>query len=242
MATSLRALHCSDLHLHEVQFEHGVETVGMIAAAARCQRADVVLLAGDVFDAATQPTAFVARIAEELAAVAVPLIAIPGNHDIAYSPSDGDAIGDLFAALGDSSTLLRADEGGSALVADGRIRVWGRGMPEHTRANDPLDGLPAMPLDGAWNIALAHGELTRSLSSPFGSPIILDRYAEVLGNVHYLALGHHHVPAAQAFGATAVQYSGSASTVVGAGTVAVVDFDGEHAISAIHGLSDLADC
>ncbi len=242
MATSLRALHCSDLHLHEVQFEHGVETVGMIAEAARCQQADFVLLAGDVFDAATQPIAFVARIAEELAAIEAPLIAIPGNHDIAYGPGDGDAIGDLFAALGDSATLLRAHEGESALVADGRIRVWGRGMPEHTRANDPLGGLPAMPVDGAWNIALAHGELTRLLSSPFSSPIVLDRHAKALGNVHYLALGHHHAPAAQALGATAVQYSGSASTVVGAGTVAVVDFDGEQAVSAIHRLPDLVDC
>ncbi len=242
MAASLRALHCSDLHLHEVQFEHGIETAGMIATAARCQQADVVLLAGDLFDAATQPASFVSRIAEQLAEVDAPLVAIPGNHDIAYSPRDGDAIGDLFAALGGSSTLLRADDGESALVADGRIRVWGRGMPEHTRANDPLGGLPAMPLDGAWNIALAHGELTRSLTSPFSSPIVLDRHAEVLGNVSYLALGHHHAPAAHAIGATAVQYSGSASTVVGAGTVAVVDYDGEQTVSAVHQLPDLVDC
>ena len=108
-----------------------------------------------------------------------------------------------------------------------------------TPLNDPLDGLPAMPLDGAWNIALAHGPLTGSRLTGRSSPVVLERHAAALRNVHYLALGHHHEPAAQTFGRTAVHYSGSASTVVGPGTVAVADFDGERTTCAIHPLSNL---
>jgi DNA repair exonuclease SbcCD nuclease subunit len=210
-----------------------------IVSASERLRVDVVLIAGDLIDAATQPEPFVQRLADAMKSVSAPIVAIPGNHDIAYGPRDGDAIGSFFARLGERATYLAAPHGASALVAGERIRVWGRGMPEHTRSNDPLDGLPEMPLDGAWNIALAHGELTRSPATPYSSPIILERHAAALRNVHYLALGHHHEPAAQTLGRTAVHYSGSASTVVGPGTVAVADFDGERAVCVIHALSTL---
>lgn len=241
LANGLRALHCSDLHFHVTHVDRALETVRLIAEAARSLRADVVLISGDVFDAATQPADFVGQLAAAMAEVDAPIVAIPGNHDIAYTPRDGDAIGECFAALGERVSYLAMPDGESALVAGGRIRVWGRGMPGHTPDNDPLEGLPAMPLDGAWNIALAHGELRASPVTPFSSPIVLERHAAALRNVHYLALGHHHVAEAHAFGSTAVHYSGSASTVVGPGTVAVADFDGERTVSVSHPLTSITE-
>ena len=223
----LRALHCSDLHLHAAHADHAIEVVRAIAASGARHEVDVVLIAGDVFDHPAQPARFVERIAEELGALEQPLVAIPGNHDIHETHTGSGAIDELFALLDGRGTLLDHAGGESVDAGDGRLRVWGRGMPEHTPANNPLEGLPAMPADGAWNIVLAHGQLAELGGAGRSSPIAFEPHARELASVHYVALGHRHAPTAHRFRETPVHYSGSASTLVGRGTIAIATFDGE---------------
>ena len=235
----LRALHCSDLHLHGTHAEHALATVRALRAAAERHAADLVLLAGDLFDAPAQPDSLIEALAAELARLPVPLVAIPGNHDIGAGNVGhaADAIVRLFALLDERATLLAAPGGETAIVADGRARVWGRGMPEHSPANNPLEGLRAMPEDGRWNVVIAHGQLTELGGEGRSSPIALERHAEVLRGVHYLALGHRHTPTEHQLAGTTVRYSGSASNLVGRGTFAITEFDGVRTTVAIERLA-----
>jgi len=207
--------------LHRLAVQHGV---------------DAILMAGDVFDSASQPDAFADDIAEELSACSVPVIAIPGNHDIQYSPYDGDPFGRLFRNLIGAAQSLVHEDGEELTLADGRLRVWGRGMPEHTPENDPLSRLPHFEENGAWRVALAHGYL---LDTPNGrsSPIMPARHHDALATFDYLALGHRHLPTQTTYGDTLITDPGSASSTAGHRTYAIVDFADGIVTSTIQDLS-----
>jgi exonuclease SbcD len=234
----LRLLHCSDLHLHYSHPDLAVATVRAIRLAAHAARVDAILCAGDVFDSSNQTPQLEDAVAEEFARIGVPIIAVPGNHDIRYSAGDGDAFTTLFARLGAGATALVDADGCVVAIADGRMRVWGRGMPDHTRDNDPLAKLPALALDGAWNVALAHGDL---VDEPAGrsSPIILTRHEPALASFDYLALGHWHDASQRTFGRTLVAYSGSASPLMGPATFALVELGEAGAAATTHRLEDV---
>lgn len=221
MRPTLRLLHVSDLHLHHTHRREAIATIRAIGVAASDAGATAILVAGDVFDSTNQPDDFVKDAAAEISALPRPLIAIPGNHDIRYVEADGDALG-LLASLSRGPHRWIIGEPESIELLDGRVRVWGRGMPEHTRSNDPLRGLSAASEGAAWHIAMAHGELSAAHGHR-SSPILLERHAEALSSVDYLALGHRHAPEQLQLERTLVAYSGSASPVIGVGDAAVVD-------------------
>ncbi len=215
----LRLLHCSDLHLDHARESAAIETLRALRAFAAERGAAALLLAGDLFDRASQPATFVHRVAAELAGLDMPIVGIPGNHDIRYDERETEAIALLAAPLDGRFTLLSSPAGEAVTVLGGALTVWGRGMPEHSLRNDPLHGLAAQPHTGAWQVALAHGELVEYGSSP----IVLERHAHALQHIDYLALGHHHAPSVRQFGRTVVAYSGAASGTFGRAEVAVVD-------------------
>lgn len=55
--------------------------VGRIREAARLQQAELVLVAGDLFDSPTPATTAVLEVLELIGAIEVPVLVIPGNHD-----------------------------------------------------------------------------------------------------------------------------------------------------------------
>lgn len=221
MRPTVRLLHVSDLHLHHTHPREAAATIRAIGVAASEAGANAILVAGDIFDSSNQPDGFVEDTATEVSALDRPLIAIPGNHDIRYSETDGDAL-TLLASLTGAPHRWITGEPESIELLDAQVRVWGRGMPEHTRTNDPLRGLRAAADDTAWQIAIAHGELSVE-NGHRSSPIIVERHAEALSNLDYLALGHRHAPEQLRLERTVVAYSGSASPVIGAGDAAVVE-------------------
>lgn len=216
----LRLLHCSDLHLDHAREASALETLTALRAFVSECGAAAMLLAGDLFDRSNQPTAFVERVTAGLSEIDVPIVAIHGNHDIRYSQHEPEeALTTLATPLAGRLTLLSSPAGESVTLLGGALTVWGRGMPEHSLTNDPLHGLVASPDATAWQVALAHGELEE-----FGSsPIDLDRHAEALQHIDYLALGHHHAPSVMQYGRTVVAYSGAASNFFGSAEVAIVD-------------------
>lgn len=231
----LRLLHCADIHLAYEIRDASLEVLGMLRARAEEHAADCLVIAGDLFDTTRQPDAFVADVAEELARLRIPIVTIPGNHDIRDGEGVGPAFGDLMQHLEARATPLAADDGGSATLADGRLTVWGRGMPEHSPRNDPLTGLPHLEADGAWHVALAHGFL---MQAPNGrsSPIILGRHEAALASFDYVALGHRHFATQLEFGSTLVTDPGSPRSAAGGGTYALVEFEEGHVTSTIHSL------
>ncbi len=98
-------------------------------------------------------------------------------------------------------------------------------MPEHSPANDPLEGLEIMARDTLWNVALAHAELQTTRGGVMlSSPAVLPRYEAALDRIDYLALGHYHHSTQSAYGRTVVRYSGSVSLLVGTGEVTLIEF------------------
>lgn len=225
MRRPLTLLHASDLHLHWSYREQSLWTVRELAAAAEQVGAEAVLMAGDIFDTSEQPEEFVQAIAEAIHRIAAPVVMIPGNHDIRYSPRERDALGDLGRLIGPRHRLLCDPEGESVNLADGAIHLWGRGMPEHTPQNDPLQGIVASPDPEAWSVAIAHGELVSPTSMPRSSPISLERHHDTLQRVQYVALGHHDESHVTSYAQTIVCYSGSASPVLGTTEYAIVRFE-----------------
>jgi DNA repair exonuclease SbcCD nuclease subunit len=233
----LRLLHCADLHFAVNAREDSIDLAAAVRTLAAERGADCIVMAGDVFDSASQPDAFVDDIAEELSRSSVPIVAVPGNHDIQYSSYDGDPFARLFGHLRGSAVALVSHAGEELTMADGRLHLWGRGMPEHTPDNDPLQGLPELDGDrrGAWRVAVAHGYL---VETPNGrsSPILPMRHREALATFDYLALGHRHLPTQVTFEGTLITDSGSGCSTAGHRSYALVDFEDESVTSTIHEL------
>src|ERR1700683_5578187 len=97
-------VHSSDLHVdHDYTARlHGGDGVAGLACvldAARGMAADVVILAGDTFDSHRVPQDLIERAAAVIAAAALPIVVLPGNHD----PAVAEAIyrGGTLAAVED---------------------------------------------------------------------------------------------------------------------------------------------
>src|SRR5262245_28140248 len=92
-ARDIVIVHSSDLHVDDdytARIHGGDGTAGLacVLSAARVLGADVVLLAGDTFENNRLPEAVVARAAGIIAAAAIPVVLLPGNHD----PAVADAV------------------------------------------------------------------------------------------------------------------------------------------------------
>src|SRR5271167_33720 len=89
-ARDIIVVHSSDLHVdhdYTARLHGGDGTTGLacVLNAARGLSADAVILAGDTFDSHRVPDALVERAAAVIAASALPVVILPGNHDPAVS-------------------------------------------------------------------------------------------------------------------------------------------------------------
>src|SRR5580658_954869 len=92
-ARDVIVVHSSDLHVdhdHTARLHGGDGTAGLacVLGAARDIGADAVVLAGDTFDCHRLPQALLDRAAGVIAAVGLPVVILPGNHD----PAVPDAV------------------------------------------------------------------------------------------------------------------------------------------------------
>lgn len=234
MRPPVRLLHTSDLHLHYEQAPAGFRAIRALRTTADDAGAQLVLMAGDIFDTADQPADFVQAVAAELGAFSQQIALIRGNHDIRYSPTEADALGLLGGLVRPRHLLLDDVDGESVLLVNGAVHLWARGMPEHSQRNDPLAGLTASDDDGVWSVVMAHGELSEPHSMGRSSPIHLAKHTEALSRVHYVALGHHDDAQVTSFGSTVVCYSGSVAEAHGTGEYAIVDLRDGQASVTIH--------
>ena len=85
MQRDIVLVHTSDVHLDAESDTrgHGDSTLALAAVldATRAANADLLLLAGDIFESNRQSDAFLERIAAMLAAASAPMVVLPGNHD-----------------------------------------------------------------------------------------------------------------------------------------------------------------
>ncbi len=232
----MRILHTADLHLGRTLGQLSLEEdhahiLSQIFDALTAQAADVLLIAGDIFDRATPPArsvsqfnAFLRRVVDETSCA---VVAMAGNHDQA------DRIGAMGVMTDPARALirgeLRADEpalvlhdahgpvafsalpfafeyAARACFGDERIAT-----PEDVIAAQVASARRAVPPGARWVVA-AHAFVAGGTGTEAERPLarvggIENVRPSVFDGADYVALGHLHRP--QTVGAPHIRYSGA---------------------------------
>lgn len=194
---SYRFLHSSDLHLGKAfggypeairnrlrEARHGA--IARLAQAARAGGSDLVLLAGDTFDAET-PAPDTLRHALRAMAEApdITWVVIPGNHDSL-------AASELWRRIaGQAPANLRAVT--EAQGFEVRPGLWLLPAPctQRRPGRDLTEAMSAATPEGALRLGLGHGAVT-DFSGEDGAPGIIPPDRARLSGLDYLALGDWH--------------------------------------------------
>ena len=233
---ALRVLHTADVHLdgdsagrpevHAAQRR----VFQRIVDQALADQADLLLIAGDLFDHNRVPDDTVAFVLAELNRFQRPVVILPGNHDALRT----NAIYDRhdFTAAASHVRVIRELNGEIIDFPELDTRVWGRAMEEHEPTFQPLAHIPARD-QARWCLALGHGFFYPDRQRPDrSSPIFADEIRD--SGWDYIALGHQHIQTDVSQGGVAAYYSG-APMVDGRGdepdnSVLRVDLSEEHGV------------
>jgi DNA repair exonuclease SbcCD nuclease subunit len=204
--SSIRVLHTADVHLGDA-VDPQARMLGWKSVLRAASRADVLLVAGDLSDSPRVTPGLIHEVAATMADAEVPIVLLPGNHDLAGSGFVYERIAETRP--GDHVVILDRPCGGWAQVPGLDLTVWGRGMTEHSPAHRPLAG-HAAPALTRWHVAAAHGHLRDPADRvPRSSPMDAAEIAAV--DCDYLALGHWHRFHAAWFGPVLAAYPGPPS-------------------------------
>lgn len=231
----MRILHTADLHLGRqfnglsLEADHDA-VLSQIVEVLIDERADVLVIAGDVFDRASPPTSainqfnrFVTRVSTETTAA---IVMISGNHD------SGDRI-EAMSIFAKESYLVRGVAKASELplvlqgahgavaftalpfcyeyAAQGLFGDQAIRTPEDVIRSQIAAARQHLPKDARW-VVVAHafvaggavGETEKNLTSVGGIETVP---ADVFEGADYVALGHLHRP--QHVGSAHIRYSGA---------------------------------
>ena len=190
----MKLLHAADLHLDSpfrqltaaqaAQRRRELRDVpARLARLAREEKADLVLLPGDLFDGERVYPETVRALADALGDIPAPVFISPGNHDFYHAASPYDtALWPENVHIFTSAALT-----GVPLPALNCV-VHGCAFTAPRREDDPLAGFSA-PRDGRIHLLCLHGEL--SAPGGFYAPISPQSLAG--SGARYAALGHIHV-------------------------------------------------
>jgi len=198
---------------------------------AKQERAQFIVVSGDVFESNFVERKTVHRALEAMAHVQVPIILLPGNHD----PMDPSSIykNKTFLECKPSNVTIVKDS--TAIDVSPGVQIIGAPWKSKRILSDILSEacLALEPLPGVTRIMLGHGVVS-SLSMNREDPAIINlltlENAINDGLIHYVALGDRH--SVTSVGNTKrIWYSGShLATDFGedrSGSVLVVDLDGD---------------
>lgn len=229
----LRFLHAADLHLCSPLAvltpqdaagcrERQMAAVQTMFSDAVQRGAQMILLAGDVFDSPVADVGTVTRFFDVLGALPVPVVIAPGNHD--YMTENGV----YKKPLPSNVYVFDAPQLACFDFPTLGVAIYGYAFTSERR-DAPELGTSADLLPHRTSILLAHGDLTSPLSpyAPIGAGQ-LERSGFV-----YAALGHiHKPPTPRRFGNTFAAYSGFFAgrgfDELGAGSALLVEIDGSH--------------
>ena len=232
----MRILHTADLHLGRqfmgLSLEEDHDAIlSQILETLVAERADVLVIAGDVFDRASPPNSsirqfnrFLKRVADETEAA---VVMISGNHDSGdrieamsvFSTASRVLVRGIADAV-ETPLVLRDEHGEIAFSAlPFSYEYAAREVFEDEGISAPADVIAAqisaaraqVPKGARW-VVVAHafvaggavGETERALTRVGGIETVP---ANVFNGVDYVALGHLHKP--QEVGAPHIRYSGA---------------------------------
>ena len=192
--------HSSDLHIGSVNKDLGALRIVLRTAAAN--RADIVVLAGDIFDHNRVPLAILDEAARIMADAALQIVILPGNHDCLVPDSvyrrGGIADPENVNVIG-----VSVDE--MVNFAELGIGLWGRPHMDHVDMS-PLRDAPgrAHPIQ----VAIAHGHWLETENDSHRSWLIRNEEIAAV-DADYIALGHWDRCLAAGEGHRRAHYSGS---------------------------------
>jgi len=181
----LAIAHTSDTHLGD-PYGHPESKTALrkVVDKVRLLRSDYLVISGDVFDNQRVGEDAVGFFLEEINRVEIPVIILPGNHDLMNEtsiykrPIFDDSPPNLFIFANPNGQLISFDH----------IDFWGKAMDEHSPSFRPIEGMPK-PASGKWLVSAAHGHFQQEDSNSGRSSLI---FAEAISSLKcdYLALGH----------------------------------------------------
>lgn len=191
--SKLRILHSADLHLDspfeglgagKAAIRRGEQRalLSALGALARQERADIVLLAGDLLDSDNTYYETGEELIKCLGQIPIPVFIAPGNHDYysAHSPYARLKLPENVHVF-TQSTIEAVELPGLG------ARVYGAAFTEkHSPAL--LQGFQAEKQEGIWNLLCIHGEV--GTRDSVYNPISIQEL-EASG-LDYVALGHIH--------------------------------------------------
>jgi DNA repair protein SbcD/Mre11 len=244
----LRIIHTADVHLgarhddlgeqasaqRERQFTAFVATVDLAIA----EKADLLVVAGDLFDSNVQPRRSVERVAAQLkrlAAAKIRTVIVPGTHD-AYDRASIYRAHDLKGLAGsardDDWVTVLTPATPSVHLATCDALVHGPVFPTKKAPHSPLRDIPAAVSAGRgtakWQIGVIHGSV--SIPGKTDRDDVVITTEEIAGSgLDYLALGHWHSAQKSRAGGVAYAYAGAPEPVAlnqdRAGKVLLVTLD-----------------
>jgi DNA repair exonuclease SbcCD nuclease subunit len=203
-------VHSSDVHVDEgrIAVAHdgdGAAGLAAVLTAARALRADVVLLAGDTFEANQLSTALIDRAGGLLADAGMPVVILPGNHDPAMP--DSVYVKGGYARIPNLAILgVTHDE--AVAFAEFDLEIWGHAHRDYFDM-PPLRG--PRRRSTRWQVAIGHGhyEPPETRANPLRPSWVFGDEEIAATAADYLALGHWDRPVQVGDGAVPAYYSGS---------------------------------
>ena len=203
----MKLLHASDFHLDSplsglppeksaLRRRELRDIPARLAALARSEGVDLVLLPGDLFDGARVYPETVRALSQALEDMAVPVFIAPGNHDYYHGKSP-------YAASwpGNVHIFTRSELEGVELPALHCV-VHGCAFTSPHREDDPLFLFTA-PDDGRLHLLCVHGEVGLT-----GNYAPIDPRSLENSGAAYAALGHIHAAGSGRAGKTLWAYPG----------------------------------
>lgn len=225
---SVKVIHCADLHLgaaysaipekaRERQDEQ-LQTFNSIINLCNAIEADILLVAGDLFDSGVVSDELFATVAGGFRRLKSTLVFIAaGNHD----PASMDSVY-IMKEWPENVGLFIGDTLCYELE-NINVRVWGCGFTKRYEM-EPV-AVQEVPEDNYINLMVLHGEITSYGKGSQYRPVTKG----FIGNSHmdYIALGHNHAPGGlHHAGQTAYAYSGSPEPLG-------FDEPGEHGVNVL---------
>lgn len=242
--SAVRLVHTADVHIGSDTVRPGVGEhlaescicpIHAIVDTVRSTSADALIIAGDLFDHGRAGASTVAATFELLGSADVPVVLLPGNHDV-YD--DSGLFRRFRSDIDRAGVMLIEDlDGTTGTILDGRVSFWGRAMAEHTPQFFPLAGSPERPDPDAFHIVLGHGLFVGDEGNEGyrSSPISSDDLHAL--DADYVALGHVHVDRDLSCNGTTVFYPGAPFERREPGSVRVVDLHETGVTSIAHQLT-----
>jgi DNA repair exonuclease SbcCD nuclease subunit len=225
----LRIVHTADVHLgarhddlgdqasaqRERQFAAFAAAVGLAVE----QKADLFLVAGDLFDDNVQPRRSVERVAAQLKLLAdakIRSVILPGTHDV-YDGASIYRAYDLAALAGsaddDLVTVLTPDVTSVHLPACDVV-VYGPVFATKRAPRSPLSDVDVAGDDrsATWRVGMVHGSVSIPGKTERDEVVITTNEIAASG-LDYLALGHWHSSQQGRAGTVKYAYAGAPEAV-----------------------------